>query len=136
MIQRIQTVWYFLALCAAVATLFVPAWISAESEIISVMVFLPFTIAIGILSAAILTTIISFKKRLSQLKLGSFTIIIAFLLLVAIWLPVFTTLIPNINNVSPTIGSYLPLAIILFTALGNFFVKKDEKLVKSMDRLR
>lgn len=39
-------------------------------------------------------------------------------------------------NLFPKMGIFLALAAMMFTILGNRFVKKDDELVKSSDRLR
>jgi len=39
-------------------------------------------------------------------------------------------------QVNDQFGMYLPLVGLLFSGLAIHFIRKDEKLVKSMDRLR
>jgi 4-amino-4-deoxy-L-arabinose transferase-like glycosyltransferase len=69
-----------------------------------------------------------FKNRPLQLKVGYLVISLAILLPLAAFL-LFT-------NQEDQAGVFLPAGAILFTALANYFVRKDDKLVKSMDRLR
>ena len=83
-----------------------------------------------------------FKNRKLQLKLGQFK----YLLLVAIILSIYFS-VRNLINISPLndfenvkpiywIGFYMPVAAIAFQFLANRGIKKDEELVKSVERLR
>jgi len=83
-----------------------------------------------------LVAIFLYQNRNNQIKLGY---VVATL---AILLPVVALLLfmnePNLDNieVSDNLGLYLPLGMIIFSLLAVRFVKKDNKLVESMDRLR
>ena len=89
-----------------------------------------------------LYSLFMFKNRKLQLKLGQFN----YLLLVAIILSVYFS-VKNMTNLDPLnevenlkavywIGFYLPVAAIAFQFLAIRGIKKDEALVKSVDRLR
>lgn len=145
MIQRIQTI--FLALTAVVfgALFEVPFAISdvpsvqylsdGVFEITDHPALLGLTIA-GILLAGI--SIFMFRKRKVQLKLGYLIMVIAILLPLIAFL-LFTNASARVDSsvqVQDQAGLYFPLLAILFSALANRFIKKDDKLVKSMDRLR
>jgi cell division protein FtsW (lipid II flippase) len=85
-----------------------------------------------------LITIFLYKRRKVQLKLGYLIIVVAILLPVIAFL-LFTRSSANAESylgISDQLGLFIPLIAILFTVLANHFIKKDEKLVKSMDRLR
>ncbi|MEO5905291.1 MAG: DUF4293 domain-containing protein [Saprospiraceae bacterium] len=91
---------------------------------------------LGILVA--LVSVFMFRKRQAQLKLGYLLIIVAILLPVISFV-LFTNASAEVDQsvqVYDQAGMYLPLASIVFAALANYFIRKDEKLVKSMDRLR
>lgn len=86
--------------------------------------------------------IFKFKNRKLQLKLGQFN----YLLLLAIILSIYFS-VRNLINLAPLnefedvktvywIGFYLPVAAIAFQFLANRGIKKDEELVKSVERLR
>ena len=145
MIQRIQSI--LLLLTAAVfGFLFkVPFAISSEPSVqfLSDGVFditdHPALIALTVIGGLLaLITIFLFRKRQLQLRLGYIIIVMAILLPVIAFL-LFTNASASADNsveVHDQIGMFLPLAAIFFTGLANYFIKKDDKLVKSMDRLR
>ncbi len=145
MIQRIQTIFLILTALVFAALFKVPFAISIRPSVQMLAdgvfdvtdhpVLLGLTIGGGLLA---LISIFQFRKRKVQLKLGYFIIIMAILLPVIAFL-LFTTASADTDpslGVEDQIGLFLPLAAILFSALANHFIKKDEKLVKSMDRLR
>jgi hypothetical protein len=76
-----------------------------------------------------------FKNRKSQFMLGRLNIILNFILL---GLFVYQSL--NLSGETVVsekgIGIFLPIVSIVFLALANKAIKKDEDLVKSVDRLR
>ena len=84
------------------------------------------------------TAIFLFRKRKVQLRVGYLIIMVAILIpVVAIIL--FTTAsqdLPAFVDMRDQFGVVVPALAILFTALANRSIVKDEKLVKSMDRLR
>ena len=85
-----------------------------------------------------LVAIFVFKNRPLQLKLGYVVISLAILLPLAAFL-LFTNQAPLMDatvHVEDQAGVFLPVGAILFTAMANYFIRKDDKLVKSMDRLR
>lgn len=91
---------------------------------------------VGILVALI--SVFMYRKRKVQLKLGYLLIVLAILLPVLSFI-LFTNAAAHVDQsvqVYDQVGMYLPLASIVFAALANYFIRKDEKLVKSMDRLR
>ena len=80
-------------------------------------------------------SIFSFKNRKSQFILGRLNIILNFILL-----GVFVYQSLNLSGETDVsekgIGMILPIFSIVFLALANKAIKKDEDLVKSVDRLR
>jgi len=91
---------------------------------------------LGILFSLI--AIFMFKRRDLQLRMGYVVIIISVLLpLVAVLLMYNeNTATADTSLINDASGIYLPIVALIFGVLGNRFVKKDDKLVKSMDRLR
>ncbi|TXG35101.1 DUF4293 domain-containing protein [Seonamhaeicola maritimus] len=79
--------------------------------------------------------IFRYKNRKSQFILGRLNIILNFILLGFF---VYQSLnISGETNVSEKgIGMFIPIISIVFLALANKAIKKDEDLVKSVDRLR
>jgi succinate-acetate transporter protein len=82
-----------------------------------------------------LISIFSYKNRKSQFVLGRLNIILNFILL-----GVFVYQSLNLSGETLVsekgIGLILPIFSIVFLVLANKAIKKDEDLVKSVDRLR
>jgi membrane protease YdiL (CAAX protease family) len=136
MIQRIQSLYLIIAiLLNGVLSLFLPLWISSDNlEIYALSQ--PVAISLFFLSVIIsIISLISFKARKRQFVLGRINIILNFVLVgvFAYW----TLNLPGEMDISEKgIGMLLPIISIVFIALANKAIKKDEDLVKSVDRLR
>ncbi len=136
MLQRIQTVYLFIAVIIAAGLIFVfPLWENNAGEPVYAIDEL---IAFGmfIASAAIsLVSIFMFKNRKLQFVLGRLNIILnLFLLGVFVY---WSLTLPGEMDISEKgIGMFLPIISIVFIVLANKAIKKDEDLVKSVDRLR
>lgn len=146
MIQRIQSVFLFLASLAALSLFAVP-FAETEDQIANNIIFADgfYNIAdhpglIGFFSAAgalALIAIFLFKNRHLQMRLTIFSAI-------AVILGIVFGLIYFLNNsgglegteINDQFGLYIPLIALLFILLAYRYISKDEKLVKSMDRLR
>lgn len=89
-----------------------------------------------ILSAVLsLIAIFLFNNRKLQFVMGRIIILInLFLLVLLIYLSL--TLSGETSVSEKGIGMFLPILAILFIVLANKAIKKDEDLVKSVDRLR
>ena len=145
MIQRIQSILLLLTAVVFGFLFKVPFAISSEPSVqfLSDGVFditdHPALIALTVIGGLLaLITIFLFRKRQLQLRLGYIIIVMAILLPVIAFL-LFTNASADVEKsveLQDQIGMFLPLAAILFTGLANYFIKKDVKLVKSMDRLR
>lgn len=145
MIQRIQTVFLLLAASCFGVLFGVPMAISdtATAYFLSDKVYAitdhPVLMTLTILGIAVsLITIFVFKNRKLQHKLVYIIITLAILLPLATFL-LFTNESANIADsalVEDQIGMYIPIGAGLFGLLANHFIRKDDRLVKSMDRLR
>ena len=145
MIQRIQTIFLFLtALCFGTllkfpfATSDKPSAQFLSDKIYDITDHVALIIVAGLGAGLSLISIFLFKNRKIQLKLGYLTIVMAILLPVVAFL-LFTNESKNIDStiqVHDQFGIYVPVAAIIFSALANYYIRKDDKLVKSMDRLR
>ncbi|MAO08309.1 MAG: hypothetical protein CL596_06320 [Alteromonas sp.] len=136
MLQRIQTLYMILSILLMVGLyIWFPSITDAEGNtVISkdevlVMVLLLGSILLGIIS------ILNFKKRQHQFVLNRLNIILNFVLLGVF---VYRTLkVSGETLVSEKgIGMLLPVISIVFLVLANKAIKRDEDLVKSVDRLR
>lgn len=129
MLQRIQTVWIFLAILGAVF-LFVTG---QDFSLIGPVPFISLVCVALVLLGFI--SILSYKDRIRQLLLNKISLIINALLLglLAYWL---LTLSGGINFPEKGIEPVFPLLSIICLLLANRYIRKDERLVKSVDRLR
>ena len=136
MIQRIQTLYLFLAAGISAGLIFVfHLWTNTEGAKIFALdnyTYLSLFLASALLS---LISIFSYKNRKSQFVMGRLNIILNFVLL---GIFVYQSLnISGETNVSEKgIGILLPIFSIVCLVLSNKAIKKDEDLVKSVDRLR
>lgn len=145
MIQRIQSIFLLLAALAFGALFKVPFAMSdvAASGFLSDQVYNVFDhpglIGLTVLGCVVsLIAIFSFRKRDTQRKWGYGVIILGILLPVAAFL-LFTNDAPNLyqsGQVHDQFGLFIPLIALVCGFIANYFIRKDDKLVKSMDRLR
>ncbi len=136
MLQRIQTVYLILAAAISSGLIFVfPIWKTKEgTEVFATDETLYISLFFG--SAFLsLVSILKYKNRKLQFVLGRLNIILNFFLLGFF---VYQSLnLSGETSVSVKgIGMLLPIISIVFLALANKAIKKDEDLVKSVDRLR
>jgi len=136
MIQRIQTLYLLMAAAVSGGLIFVfELWRSPEGlEVFAVDLIYVFVIFLISAFFSILS-ILRFKNRKFQFVLGRLNIILNFILL---GLFVYQSLnVSGETTVSEKgIGIFLPIISIVLLALANKAIKKDEDLVKSVDRLR
>ncbi len=145
MIQRIQSIFFLLAGLAAAALLKVPFAVSDKPvpQLLSDQVYNVqdhvILIVLTIISAVIaVAAIFMYQNRELQMRLGYLVIVASILLLLVAFLLIYnegTLNVPD-SNIQDQFGLFLPFITILFSALAIRFVKKDEGLVRSMDRLR
>ena len=151
MLQRIQTVYLLLALiCVALIYAFPFAKITVTNDYIfstaETLVDgknvspLPFSLLTAVLIGITLASVLLFKNRPLQLRIGRLNYLLHLGYLVAVYFSVdsIQSKIPNgsVAVVAYGIGFYLPVAAIAFIFLANRSIKKDEELIKSIDRLR
>ena len=137
MIQRIQTVYLLAALViSAVLPFFFPLWTLNDGNVFYFMQSQLYAVLFGLSATLSLLGILSYKKRQHQFVIGRLNIILNLILL---GLFVYRSL--NVSGEIPAvsekgIGMFLPIVSIVFLVLANKAIKKDEDLVKSVDRLR
>ena len=129
MLQRIQTIWVFLAVLAAVF-LFVTGQDVAVFGTIPVI-----DIACVVLVLVGLLSVFSFKNRKRQILLNNISMIINALLIgvLAYWL---LNLSGGIQFPEKGIEPIFPLIAVICLLIANVYIRRDERLVKSVDRLR
>ena len=138
MIQRIQTVYLILTfLVTGVLMFFTPLWTLNTGKAFYFMQDQLYTVLLGLSTMLSIVSIISYKKRQNQFVMGRLNIILNLILL---GLFVYRSL--NLSGDAAAvvsekgIGMFLPIVAIVLLVLANKAIKKDEDLVKSVDRLR
>jgi len=136
MLQRIQTVYLIIsALIMGALYYWFPLIMDETGIVIIVKNELLF---LGLIFGSIVLTIISilnFKKRQLQFVLNRLSIILNFVLL-GIFVYRSIILAGETLVSEKGIGVLLPVISIVFLVLANKAIKRDEDLVKSVDRLR
>lgn len=139
MIQRIQTLYMTLSAITTGALPFVFELWTLKSDNQATAVFLTssaiYLSLFGLVTLLAIISIFSFKKRQNQFVLNRLTMIFNFILLGFF---VYRSL--NLSGETMVsekgIGMFLPAISIVLLVLANKAIKKDEDLVKSVDRLR
>ena len=137
MIQRIQTIYLLLAfVVTGILMFFFSLWTMSDNKEYFFMQSQVYTILLGLSTSLTLLGVVSYKKRQNQFVIGRLNIILNLILL---GLFVYRSL--NLSGETPAvsekgIGMFLPAVAIVLLVLANKAIKKDEDLVKSVDRLR
>jgi hypothetical protein len=159
MIQRIQSLFLLLVVAGLIAYLLMPFWIKSDPGTESRMVFTPvymkldrpgntqpsitFTPYIycgigALVSIAIAVAgLLQYRNRLTQIKLGMInSIVMSLVLFFSAWLAMKgqRELMPGVGTFKA--GLFAPVFSMIFNTLANRFIKKDEDLVRSVDRIR
>lgn len=151
MIQRAQTIYLLLVTICSILAIFLSfssyqitdakivynacGFVLEGKSILSLPIY-PFLSGIAFIS---LGSIFLYKKRKVQLRLNQVNYLLILVAIVLIFLDfgkIEKALGDDAKTVSYGIGMFLPVACLVFTFLANRGIKKDEKLIKSLDRLR
>lgn len=129
MLQRIQTIWILLAVLGALFLNLTAQDFDVLGGNLIINISTVLLILLGLLS------IFSFKNRKRQILLNNISIFINALLLgfLIYWLQ---NLSGGIQFPEKGIEPVFSVIAILCLLLANVYIKKDERLVKSVDRLR
>jgi len=130
MIQRIQSLFFFFSAICLIAIVYTfPVLQDENVSYLLCAYFPPVRIVVFASSALSIFAIFQFKNRNRQRFIAT---IARFLITVALILIVF------VYREDTAVGIGLLLLIIPFLSLiaANFFIRKDEKLVQSADRIR
>ena len=129
MIQRVQSVYLFFSMIFMISiTYFLPVLISNEGEVFFTHQYLYSHITILVSSFLLIYSIFLFKNRKKQLL---FNQISKFLLSATFFILFFTK-----GELFPARGMFVFIIPYVLILLANRFIKKDEKLVQSADRIR
>jgi ABC-type spermidine/putrescine transport system permease subunit II len=162
MIQRIQTIFLFIAAVAMICMLFFPIWqkVNEEKNEMAIMTAISlkynqldangemvekaskdtFYIAILAVISSVVAgfSIFQYKNRLRQIQLGalnSFIVMIAMFTCLYFILKSEAVLAPQLQG-TYLIGFYFPVVALLCNLMANRFIRRDEHLVRSADRIR
>ena len=144
MIQRIQTVWLLLAMACGVLLLYFPFWEIAAGSVAQGMdtigasthfYLLGFPPVIFVTHAI---AIFSFKNRKRQLRFCNINILLFILYVIVglIILQIENNVFSNFHLGDFKLGAVLPLIGIILNLIARRGIKKDEELIRSMNRLR
>ena len=143
MIQRIQSLYLFLSLVCTLLLYLFPIWQTTAGSTDGMQVIgagthlllLPLPV---IMAISHLLSLFSFKhrKRQKQLCTGNILLYIIFLLGGLLIIQLEHHFFQHFNLFEFRLGAVLPLAGILLNVLARNGIKKDEALLRSMDRLR
>ncbi len=136
MIQRIQSLWLLLATAATFFSIKLPFYSGLYKELTSqinltgqsTFLILLFSVITGVLT---IVAIFLFKKRKLQLKIGLGSLIMSFITILLYFLEV-----KKYNSGVYALSMLIILSVPIFILLALRSIYKDEKLVKSLDRLR
>ncbi len=155
MIQRIQTIFLFLATVFAGILFFTPMFsFNYGGELMKLTIWgvknasdalsfaatysLPLILITVLIVAIPAVTIFMYKKRELQLKLSSLNVFLNAALCGLIFLFYASNIEEKtgVETVSYLFGTYIPLINMVLSVLAMRWVKKDIELLKSVDRLR
>ncbi len=158
MLQRIQTVFLMLVALFMLLTFFFPLWtlVDEEGQILNqlftlkltrfstetgelVDIFYPYSLVatFAVASATIaIVEITKFNNRLVQMKMGALnSLFMAATMGIGVY---FATDLIKLYGSSGKYGIalFLPAAAMICNVLANRFIRRDDRLVKSVDRIR
>lgn len=136
MIQRIQTVYLLIvAVLSGILPFWVYLWTEGEDQAVYASQQIPVSIAFYGSAVLAVISVLRYKHRKQQFVLNRFNILLHLFLL-----GFFVVRSLNLSGETPVsekgIGMLIPVFSIVFLVLANKAIKKDEDLVKSVDRLR
>lgn len=151
MIQRIQSLYLFLAAVALSLIFFFPlANLSNNQDVIvfNISGFSRFSIlehtptwplmALNIISIILTLVVIGvFKKRLLQIRLTRIALMLNLGFIALMYFVYGDHLAKQIKmEINYELGSVLPLIALVFHVLAMYAINKDERIIKSIDRIR
>jgi hypothetical protein len=157
MFQRIQTLFIIGAFAACATCFFLPFWlytgtnpdyayrvslfaiklISGEEQIIDLGT-IPILVIVAVSTILTIVSLFNFKNRQRQIKINNYNVFLTILFIgtIYLWIPHMIDGFLRTAVMHWQFGLIMPLFSMVFLIIANIFIKKDEKLVKSADRLR
>ena len=128
MIQRIQSIFMFFAILSVGMIMYKAPVLTNGDQVMMLGDFMWAQIAAFISMFIILYSILQFKNRANQLLLNQFSKL-------SLSISFFIIFIQK-EEMFPAKGLFLFILPYVLLIIANRFIKKDEKLVKSADRIR
>jgi hypothetical protein len=146
MLQRIQSIFLFLAGGASLGLFGLP-FATTDQSVAGSVIFadaaynvqdqIALMILFGLGGAFALASIFTFRNRSLQMRLSIFAFIANLIgLIFGILYFMQNSADTGSQAIDDGLGAYLPFAAMVLLLLAYRFINKDEKLVRSMDRLR
>lgn len=158
MIQRIQSVFLFLAFVATITLFFYPIagiysemytykfyvyelknMVPGEASLFTFMTTFPLLLLNIIIGVMAVSCIFLYKNRMRQAKIVRLAILLEIIFIALVFF-VYAGIIDKNLHATPEYleeaGIYFPLISLIFLILAYRFIIKDERLVRSADRLR
>ncbi|HET8736194.1 MAG TPA: DUF4293 domain-containing protein [Pricia sp.] len=136
MIQRIQTLYlFFVMLVSGLLPFWVNLWTDADGKAVYAQNAIPISIAFYVSAFLALVAIVYYKKRKNQFMLNRVNLVLN-LFLLGFFVYRSLNLSGETTVSEKGIGMLIPVISIVLLVLANRAIKRDEDLVKSVDRLR
>jgi hypothetical protein len=148
--QRIQTLFLTVLIIALLISLVQPIWLyHVDGKVVtltpfyfsedgSAFLYMPYSVTAILIIAVVtiaFTSIRKYKDRVLQMKLGAFN---SLLLVGIIATSVYFSLqlMKKFEGGEYGLGLFLPAGAVVCNMLANFFIRRDERLVRNSERLR
>ena len=147
MIQRIQSIWLFLASMAS-GLLFMPSvvlyrWatpgLPLNENTVTATKFYPLLVIAAVMTLLPLIAIFFFRNRARQRGMAVLSLLACLAFLVVLFMKVSNITSNTIGIINPEygiLGAIAPVVSMVFLVLAIRGIKKDEKVLRSLDRLR
>lgn len=146
MIQRIQTLFLFTVFIIAVLIIFLPFQIVTiqnepyllsllpgnSADVLSSTLYVPLVLN-GLVLSISLWSVFLFKNRRLQIRLANLLAALNVFLVGLFFLLTYTKADATVSYEWP---SFLPLVSVIAAVAAAYFIKKDDELVRSADRIR
>jgi hypothetical protein len=148
MIQRIQSLYLFIAFAAYITLLFLPVALFQTADLLfsfgniisgagaSVIINPYMLIVLVAMACLVLVTIFIFKKRILQIRMTTVALLLNVLYVGGLFF--FVDSLEKQYSIAAAYepGMYISLIPLVFLVLASRAIRKDENLVRSTDRLR
>lgn len=145
MIQRKQSIWLFLAALLS-GCLFISDIYTSETTVnnvtstttLRILDNYPLLLIALVITILPLVTVFMYKDRKKQVRMTSVSLVgtLSFISLMLVNVTKLSNTVPPPTHGSYKVGAVLPVLSLIFIIMAMVAIRKDEKLVRSMDRLR